>query len=328
MSSKPVPTMRAVVAERAGGPEVLSVTEVPRPRPGPGQVLIRVAAIGVNPADYKVRGSAEIARNLEGKDPFPWIPGWDVAGTVERAGPGVVRFAPGDRVCGCIEFPRSGKAYAEYAVGHVSHLARVPESVSFAEAAGLPLAGLTAWQAVVDALRPEAGQRVLVTAAAGGVGHLAVQIAGSRGAHVVAAGSPANLDFLAELGAAEVVDRTAGRIDGAIEPVDGAVLCALGETREQALAAVRPGGRLSTIVGLPDTGREDVTAVPVYIAPDGYEMEQLVSLVGSGDVKVRVETLPLERAREAHERLETEATRGKIVLTVGERGGERWTPRR
>lgn len=355
MSSSPL--MRAVVALAPGDPDVLEVREVPRPEPSAGEVLIRVAAAGVNPVDAKTRSGAGAGRFLDELRPasadlaaalardrgtaaeddaaaaptrddapaptgdgFPWIPGWDVAGTVEAVGFGVSRFAVGDRVCGLVGFPRAAGAYAEYVVAHVSQLSRSPRSLSDVEAAALPLAGLTAWQAMADAGDLETNRRVVITAASGGVGHIAVQVAVDLGAHVIAVTSTDNLDFVRGLGAAEVIDRTTGdwteRIDA---PVD-LVLDASGhDMRAAAYATVVPGGRF---VALPSaaTGEpapDTILTPKVFVAPDGLELQLLTGTVERGMLRPHVSaTLPLEQAAEAHRRIESGATRGKIVLTV------------
>ncbi len=194
--------MRSVRQSTVGGPEVLELVEVPRPAPGPTEVLVRVAAAGVNPVDWKVRARG----GFLGEPPF--TVGWDVAGEVEEVGFGVTRFAPGDRVFGMPRFPREAAAYSEYVTSPSRQLARIPENVSDIEAAALPLAGLTAWQALVETADVQPGQRVLILAAAGGVGHLAVQIAKARGAYVLGTARAAKHAFLRELGVDEAIDYT------------------------------------------------------------------------------------------------------------------------
>ncbi len=346
--------MRAVVALGPGDPDVLEVHEVPRPEPSAGEVLIRVAAAGVNPIDAKTRGGAGAGRFLDELRPasstlaaalartaptgddasagssgstaptgdgFPWIPGWDVAGTVEQVGPGVARFAPGDRVCGLVGFPRAAGAYAEYVVAHVSQLSRSPRSLSDVEAAALPLAGLTAWQAMADAGDLETNRRVVITAASGGVGHVAVQIAVDLGAHVIAVTSTDSVDFVRGLGAAEVLDRTQGdwtaRIDA---PVDLVFDVAGHDLRAAAYATVVPGGRF---IALPSTATgepapDTILAPRVFVAPDGLELQLLTGTIERGMMRPHVSrTFPLERAADAHRQIESGTTRGKIVLTVG-----------
>src|SRR6185436_20651544 len=200
----PVPpgTMRAIRQLSLGGPEVLELAEVPRPQPGPTEVLVRVTAAGVNPVDWKVRAGG----GFLGEPPF--TVGWDVAGVVEGLGRGGTRFAPGDRVFGMPRFPHEAAAYADYVAAPARHFARAPASASDVEAAALPMAGLTAWQALVDTADVQPCQRVLVHAAAGGIGHLAVQIAKARGAYVIGTARAENHAFLAELGADEAIDYT------------------------------------------------------------------------------------------------------------------------
>ncbi|HEX8869585.1 MAG TPA: NADP-dependent oxidoreductase, partial [Lentzea sp.] len=194
--------MQAVVADQPGGPEVLRLREVERPVAGPLEVLVRVRAAGVNPSDWKGRasGGGRFERS------FPAILGYDVAGVVEAVGPGVTWLRPGDEVMGMPKFPALPGAYAQYVAAPSRHFVRKPASLSFEEAAGLPLAALTAWQGLVDTARLRAGQRVLVHAAAGGVGHLAVQIAHSLGAEVIGTTSAAKHEFVRSLGADDVID--------------------------------------------------------------------------------------------------------------------------
>src|SRR5512134_488186 len=206
--------MRAIRQETLGGPEVLRLVEVPRPAPTPTEVLVRTAAAGVNPVDWKTR-----ARGGFLGDP-PFTVGWDVAGVVEEVGFGVTRFAPGDRVFGMPRFPHEAAAYAEYVTSPSRQLARTPDELSDVEAAALPLAGLTAWQSLVETAAVAAGQRVLVLGAAGGVGHLAVQIAKARGAYVIGTARAEKHGFLAELGADEAVDYTSGPVADHVQEVD------------------------------------------------------------------------------------------------------------
>lgn len=358
------PLMRAVVALAPGGPEVLEIRDVPRPEPSAGEVLIRVAAAGVNPVDAKTRSGAGAGKFLDewrpasadlaaalarstpdtsnagnaqtapsdatDRDPaptptgdgFPWIPGWDVAGTVEAVGFGVSRFAVGDRVCGLVGFPRAAGTYAEYVVAHVSQLSRSPRSLTDVEAAALPLAGLTAWQAMADAGDLETNRRVVITAASGGVGHIAVQVAADLGAHVIAVTSTDNLGFVGGLGAAEVLDRTAGDWTAQIDaPVDLLLDCSGHDMRAAAYATVSPGGRF---IALPsaatgDPAPDSILAPKVFVAPDGLELQLLTGTIERGMLRPHVSaTFPLEDAAKAHEQIESGTTRGKIVLTVGE----------
>ena len=207
--------MRSIRQQAFGGPEVLELTEVARPVPLPTEMLVRVRAVGVNPVEAVIR-SGQFP--LLGEPPF--VLGWDVSGVVEDVEPGVTRFQPGDEVYGMPFFPRAASAYAEYVAAPSRQLARKPACLSHAEAAALPLAGLTAWQALVDTAQVAAGQRVLIHGAGGGVGHLAVQIAKARGAHVIGTASAAKHDLVASLGADELIDHRATDFAADVDGVD------------------------------------------------------------------------------------------------------------
>ena len=310
--------MRAVRQETLGGPEVLALTETDRPEPAPTEILVRVHAAGVNPVDWKVRQSG----GLLGAPPF--TVGWDVSGVVEQVGVGVTRFAPGEEVYGMPRFPREAGGYAEYVTGPSRHFARKPASVDHVAAAGLPLAGLTGWQALVDTARLAAGQRVLVHAAAGGVGHLAVQLAKARGGYVLATASAAKHEFVRAVGADEVIDYTAtdftihaGEVDVVLDPVGG-------EYAQRSLRVLRPGGILVSVTGLGSAaelaaaaGRIGVRAATLLVEPDHAGLERLAELVDTGRLRVHVsETFPLAEAARAHEASQTGRTTGKIVLLV------------
>ncbi|MFE5793711.1 NADP-dependent oxidoreductase [Streptomyces sp. NPDC056503] len=306
--------MRAMVVEQWGGPEVLVEREVERPVPGLNEVLVRVHAAGVNPVDWKTRASGA----LIAWDALPVV-GWDVSGTVEAVGPGVGVLRPGDEVFGMPLFPRQAGGYAEYVVAPARHLAPKPASLSHVEAAALPLAALTAWQALVDAARVRPGERVLVHAAAGGVGHLAVQIAKARGAYVIGTASAAKHELLRELGADEVLDYREVRFEDAVSDVD-VVLDALGgETAERSLKVLRAGGRLVTLPGPDDVpaAPEGVRASWVLVEPDHLGLREIAALVERGALRPVVDTvLPLSEAAKAHELGERGRTTGKIVLSV------------
>ncbi|MCI4083891.1 NADP-dependent oxidoreductase [Streptomyces sp. MMS21 TC-5] len=306
--------MRAIVVKEWGGPENLVEREIERPEPGLGEVLVRVHAAGVNPVDWKTRASGALI--AWGETP---IVGWDVSGTVEAVGPGVTLYAPGDEVYGMPHFPRQAGGYAEYVVAPARHFARKPASLDHVQAAALPLAALTAWQALVDTAGVTAGQRVLVHAAAGGVGHLAVQIAKARGAYVIGTASAAKHDVLRELGADELIDYRSVDFAEAVADVD-VVLDALGgETAERSLKVLKPGGHLVSLPG-PDSvpaGADGVNASWVLVDPDLGGLQAIAELADKGLLKPLVETvLPLAEAARAHEIGEQGRTTGKIVLTV------------
>ncbi|WKE73558.1 NADP-dependent oxidoreductase [Streptomyces sp. WP-1] len=306
--------MRAVVVEQWGGPENLVEREIPRPEPGLNEVLVRVHAAGVNPVDWKTRASGAL---------IEWgaVPavGWDVSGTIEAVGPGVGLFRPGDEVFGMPSFPRQAGAYAEYVVAPARHLAPKPASLTHVEAAALPLAALTAWQALVDTAGLRPGERVLVHAAAGGVGHLAVQIAKARGAYVIGTASAAKHDLVRRLGADEVIDYRAVRFEDAVSDIDVVLDGLGGETAERSLRVLRPGGRLITLPGPDDVpaAPDGVRVVWLLVEPDHSGLREISALVERGALKPVVDTVvPLAEAAKAHEIGEQGRTTGKIVLSV------------
>jgi NADPH:quinone reductase-like Zn-dependent oxidoreductase len=300
--------MRVITQNVVGGPEVLQVGQAEKPAPQAGQVLVRIGAAGVNPVDHAVRAGWF---PLLGEPPFTL--GWDLAGTVEEVGDGV-DLVPGDEVFGLVGFPGAGNAYAEYAVVAANEVIKRPASLSVEEAAALPLAALTAWQALVGLANVQPGQRVLVHAAAGGVGHLAVQVAKARGAHVIGTASEAKHDFLKGLGADELIDyRT--RDFGEIEPVDVVFDLIGGEYGERSARVLKPGGVLVGAVGS-NLGITEERAAElgvrfhvVSVRPSAADLAQVTGL------KVHIEqVLPLEEAAKAHELIASGRTTGKVVL--------------
>ncbi|MFF4649096.1 NADP-dependent oxidoreductase [Streptomyces sp. NPDC001380] len=313
--------MQAVVQDRFGGPEVLRTAEVVRPEPIPTEVLVRVHAAGVNPVDAKTRAGAGMAGVL-GAPPF--VLGWDVSGVVEEVGFGVTTLKPGDEVFGMPWFPRAAGAFAEYVTAPSRHFAPKPAGLSHTEAAALPLAGLTAWQILVDTARVEAGQRVLVHAAAGGVGHLAVQIAKARGAYVVGTARAANHDLLRSLGADEAVDYTAVPFEEAVRDFD-VVVDSIGtpDHLRRSLRTLRPGGLVVAVPSGSDpaVAREaeerGLRMTGFLVEPDLGGLLALRALVEEGRLRPVVESvLPLADAAKAHELVEAGRVRGKVVLGV------------
>ncbi len=309
--------MRAVSQRTVGGPEVLEVVDVPQPEPAPTEVLVRVGAAGVNPVDWKVRARG----GFLGEPPF--TVGWDVAGTVEALGPGVTRFAVGDRVFGMPRFPKQAACYAEYVTSPSRQLARTPEALSDVEAAAIPLAALTAWQALVETADVQPGERVLVLGAAGGVGHFAVQIAKTRGAHVIGTARSGKHDFLAKLGADEAVDYTEQSVEEAVSDID-VVLDLIGdESTSRTIGTLRDVGLFIIVPSaagidtLKELASDRVRLTGILVEPDRAGLEALAGLVESGDLRPHVAaTFPLEDAARAHEAGETGRTQGKLVLTV------------
>ena len=293
--------MQAVVVTRFGGPEVLSLTQVERPSPISTEVLVRVIAAGVNPVDCKTRRGEGVAKWV-GAPPF--VPGWDVAGVVEATGYGVTRFKVGDTVYGMPRFPRQAGAYAEYVTAPSHQFAAIPTNMNPIEAAALPLAALTAWQCLVDVAQLGAGQKVLVHGASGGVGHLAVQIAMSRGASVIATGGRNDREAL-----------SARNVDVALD-LAGSDTGALLETlRDDGLLLAVASGATDEVIA--DAARRGIRVEQPLVEPDGRDLEGISKLVESGKLKVNVEdVMPLRQAARAHERIEQGGRKGKLVLEV------------
>lgn len=307
--------MRAAMYDRFGGPEVLEIREVDDPPVGPDVVLVRARATSVNPVDWKIREG-----KLQAAYPhyLPVIPGWDVAGVVEKVGPAVVTgVRPGDEVWGYVR--RDGVQFgtaAELVPAPQRTLAAKPPSLSFEEAASVPLAGLTAYQSLVEALKVQAGERVLVHAASGGVGHLAVQIARALGAEVIGTASPQHHDRVRELGATEVLDYHEGPISEQLdEPVDAVLDLAGGEALSDAPKQVRDGGRIASIIDA-----ATVLALGgkyVFVRPDRAGLDALGTLVQEGKLRVHLaETRPLDEIAEAHRLSQSGHAGGKIAVTV------------
>jgi NADPH:quinone reductase-like Zn-dependent oxidoreductase len=309
--------MLAVRQERFGGPEVLAVTQVDRPEPGPTEILVRVVAAGVNPVDWVTRAGEGMF------EAPPFTLGWEVSGVVECVGVGVTRFEAGDEVFGMPRFPHEAGAYAEFVTGPSRQFAHKPRSLSHVQAGGLSLAGLTAWQVLADTARLQPGQRVLVTAAAGGVGHLAVQIAKALGGYVIATARAPKHDFLRGLGADEVLDYTAVNVAEQVADVDVVVDAVGGEHSVGLLPVLRAGGLIVPVNGgvTPEIAAAaetaGVRARTLLVEPDGAGLQALAGLAERGALHVEVDSaLPLARAAEAHRIGELGRTRGKIVLTL------------
>jgi NADPH:quinone reductase-like Zn-dependent oxidoreductase len=303
--------MRAIAVNEWGGRDKLELVDVDPPPVAPDGVLVRIRAAGVNPVDYKVRGGY-----LAGALPyhFPVILGWDAAGVVEEVGPAVTWFKPGDEVYGyCRRHDLQYGTYAEFTTVPEGFLAHKPPELTFEEAAALPLVALTGHQSL-EWLGLRGGETLFLGGGAGGVGHLAIQLAAARGAHVIATASERNHDFVRDLGA-EPVDHAAENLE---EDVDAAFDLFGGESREQAFALLRRGGRLVSIARPPPEPREGHEVRYVFVRPSGYDLgEHITPLVAEGRLRPHLEaTYPLERAAEAHERIEGGHVRGKLVLTV------------
>ncbi|OLB74140.1 MAG: NADPH:quinone reductase [Actinobacteria bacterium 13_2_20CM_2_71_6] len=310
--------MLAITQESFGGPEVLTVTEVDPPRPLPTEVLVRVHAVGVNPVESFIRSGA-----FPLLGPPPFVLGWEISGVVEEVVPGTERFRPGDEVYGMPFFPRAASGYAEYVAAPSRMLARKPATVDHVHAAALPLVGLTAWQGLVEYARIAAGQTVLIHGAGGGVGHLAVQIAKSRGAHVIGTASAGKHDFVRQLGADELIDYRAVDFAEVVRDADVVFDVIGGDYGPRSLRCLRPGGVFVTAVDRTDAElavrarAAGMRFVGVAVEPDHVGLERLTELVDAGRLRPHVEhVLPLVEAAKAHVLSDTGHITGKIVLTT------------
>lgn len=303
--------MRASTLPRYGGPELLTVAELPRPTPGPGQILVRVAASAVNPVDLEVRSGSH-ARNVG--HGFPMVLGWDLSGVVEECGPGVDRFAAGDPVVAMSAQMATGVGtHAQYVALDADLAAGAPRTAELRDAAALPLAGLTAHQAL-EALAPQDGGTLLVTGATGAVGGFAVQLAVARGLKVLAYGRPGDADRLHALGAHEAYSDE--------RPVPPGAADSLLETAglPGSLAGVRDGGRAVSIVPTaPPVAERGIDVRMSFVEQDGRRLEELSALVDEGVLTLRVaETFPLAEVGEAHRRLAAGGSRGKLLISPWE----------
>ncbi len=315
--------MRAMVLPRFGGPELFEAREVERPSPGPGELLVRVAATAVNPVDAKLRADGSWA-GLRA----PVILGYDAAGVVEEVGPGVSGFHPGDEVYYTPEiFGNQSGSYAEFNAAPASIVAHKPASLSFEEACAIPLAGGTAWEAIVRRLAVRPGETVLIHGAAGGVGTFAVQFAKAAGARVLATASAHNHGTLRELGADVLIDyrnqdvaavalsETGGRGADVAFDIQGSPLVS------RCLPAVRPFGRVGCILApegdLSPLYQKNITLHGIFLTREGARLEEMRPLFERGQARVIIDqVLPLERVSDAHTRLDTGHGRGKVVLRV------------
>ncbi len=310
-------TMQAVRFHSYGGPEVLVLEDVTRPRVNAGEALIRVHAAGVNPLDWKVRDGHAKAWL---KHQLPLIPGWDVSGVVEEVAPDVTAFKAGDAVYGLLDFMRDG-AYAEYVAAHTTNLAHKPNSIDHVRTAAVPLTSLTAWQSLFEVAGLQPGQTVLIHAASGGVGHFAVQFAKWKGARVIGTASAGNKNFLLELGIDEVIDYRTTRFEEAVKNIDVVLDTIGGDTQQRSWPVLKKGGILVATLGIssPEAAREyGVRGEGVMVRPDAAQLARIAALIDGGDLKPAVtEIMPLAEAAHAHELSQAGHVRGKIVLRVG-----------
>jgi NADPH:quinone reductase-like Zn-dependent oxidoreductase len=308
--------MKAVRIHQYGGPEVLFFEEIQRPTPGPDELLIKVRAASVNPFDWKIReGYMRQMLPL----PLPVTVGWDVSGTVEATGSSVTHFKRGDEVYARLDLMKGG-AYAEYALANETEVALKPKSADHIHAAGIPIAGKTAWQALFDTANLRTGQKVLIHAAAGGVGGFAVQFAKAKGAYVIGTASGKNQAFLRELGVDEAIDYEKTRFEDVVHDVDVVLDTIGGEVQERSWKVLKKGGILVSVVGPPNAeqaAKYGARAAMFQMQPGSADLVEIARLVDAGRVKTVVDTvLPLADARRAHELSAHGHARGKIVLRV------------
>jgi NADPH:quinone reductase-like Zn-dependent oxidoreductase len=311
-------TMKAIRVHEYGGAEKMILEEAPRPVPAGDELLVRVHAAGINPVDWKVRGGyLRDFLNLS----LPYIPGYDLSGVVEETGSAVEDFQPGDPVFAMLDLSRPG-ACAEYAVVKAAEAVIKPDSLDHAQSAAVPLAALTAWQCLFDVAGLQSGQKVLVHAGAGGVGHFAVQFARWVGAHVIATGSAANQEFLRLIGAHQVIDYRMVRFEDTAGEVDVVLDLLGGETRERSWPLLRKNGILvATLPPQPPaevTARYHVRGEVMLVRPDSLQLGEIAQLIDSGMVRPHVTPYPFAAFREAHRQGETGHTRGKMVLALKE----------
>src|SRR6266436_3646760 len=312
------PTMKGVVIHEYGGPEVLKYEDIPRPEPKGDELLIRVLAAGVNPVDGMIR-SGMFAK--EGNRAFPIILGGDVAGVVEKVGSKITKFKAGDPVFAYVSLDNSG-GYAQYALVTEREAAPKPKSLTYVEAAAVPVVAMTAWQALVDTAKLSAGQTVLIHGGSGGVGSFAIQIAKARGAKVIATASTANQELLKQLGADVAIDYTKQNFENIAKDVD-VVLDSIGkDTLARSYGVMKKGGIIVSLVARPDPAelaKHGIRGEALSVDPNSDELSEIGELIDEKKINVIVsQTFPLSEARKAQEQVATGHTRGKIVLKVAD----------
>jgi NADPH:quinone reductase and related Zn-dependent oxidoreductases len=311
-------TMKAVVVHQYGGPEVLKYEDAPRPALKDDEMLVRVVAAGVNPVDGLIRSG--LFAKYE-KRTFPMILGADISGVVEKAGSRITKFRAGDAVYAYLHLKNNG-GYAEYTLATESEASLKPASLTFEEAAAVPLAAETAWQALFDTAKLAAGQTLLIHGGSGGVGTFAIQFAKARGARVIATASTANQELLKELGADVSIDYTKTRFEDVAKDVD-VVMDSVGkDTLARSYAVVKKGGFIVSLVARPDPAeleKHGIRGGPMSVDPDASELAEITRLIEGKKVKVIVsQSYLLPDAAKAQEQAATGHTRGKLVLKVAE----------
>jgi NADPH:quinone reductase-like Zn-dependent oxidoreductase len=305
--------MKAIVVHEYGGPEVLKYEDAPRPEPKDDEVLIRTIAASVNPVDAAIRSGRFRSEHL------PFIPGLDVAGVVEKIGTKVTKFKAGDPVYAYLSFGEQG-GYAEFTFAKENETAIKPKGISFEQAAAVPLAATTAWQALIDTAGLKAGQTVLIHGGSGGVGHFAIQIAKARGAKVIATASTANQDLLKQLGTDQSIDYTKTKFEDVVKDVDVVLEATRSDSMARSYGLVKKGGFVVSITGEPDQAQLDqhgLRGTSIMAHPDANVLNELTKLIEAKKlVPIVSQVFPLTDANKAHQQIETRHTRGKIALRV------------
>ncbi|HXR84997.1 MAG TPA: NADP-dependent oxidoreductase [Hanamia sp.] len=314
--------MKAAIINKFGPPEVLRITEVEKPEPNEDQVLLQIKSVGINPVDTKVRaGTSGFSKQIS----LPAIIGWDISGIIQKTGKNVSGFKIGDEVFGCVGFPGLGNAYAEYTVADPNILAVKPANISFDEAAAIPIAGLTAYQAINDEMKVSSGQKILIQAAAGGVGHLAVQFAKLNGAYVYGTASEKNEKFLKSLGIDKVIDYKKEKFDEIVHNLDSVLDAMGGEVLYGSISCVKRGG---VAVCLPSSTKNDPKAIDMaaekgvkliwpMMRSDGNELRLIARLLEEKKIKVKIDKIfTLDQIAWAHKAVETHGTSGKVVVRI------------
>lgn len=314
--------MQAIILKEAGGVEKLEFTDIAMPEFQSDEVLIQVKAVSINPVDVKTRLGKSLYDELKSRN-TPIILGWDVSGVIAEVGLAVTQYKKGDEVFGMINFPGHGKAYAEYVAAPAAQLALKPSNISHEAAAAATLAALTAWQTLVTHAKLNRGQKILIHAAAGGVGHYAVQMAKHLGAYVIGTSSAGNREFVLSLGADEQIDYKTQRLEDAAKDVDF-VLDSIGEaTIDSSVAVTKKGG---TVIFLPsgisdeklkNLNSSGVNCYRILVESNGDDMKQIAGLLEKGIIESHISRVfPFENMAEAHLQIETGKTKGKIVVTI------------
>jgi NADPH:quinone reductase-like Zn-dependent oxidoreductase len=313
--------MKAIILKGFGGVENLVITDVPVPIVADNEVLVKVKAIGINPIDIKTRTGKGLANRL--KELNPMILGWDISGVITEIGRSVTSFRKGDEVFGMINFPGHGKAYAEYVAALETHLALKPANISHEDAAAASLAALTAWQILKEKAKIKSGDKVLIHAAAGGVGHYSVQMSKYLGAYVVGTASGKNRDFILSLGASEHIDYEKQRFEDVLNDLDFVLDAIGGDYIDRSLKVLKPGG---AIISIPSGASENITEKAKAKGINGYQftvqsngnnMKEMSDLLKKGLVKSYISKIfPFDEIQSAHLHIETRKTKGKVVVTL------------